>query len=37
LVTNGTSFTEAVNAEIAAAEEAANQAELDSTATVVVD
>ena len=37
LVANGTSFTEAVNAEIVAAEEAADQAELDNTATVTVD
>ena len=37
LVADGTSFTDAVNAEIAAAEEAAEQAELDSTATVTID
>ena len=37
LMAEGTSFIDAVNAEIAAAEEAAEQAELDNTATVTVD
>ena len=37
LMADGTNFIDAVNAEIAAAEEAAEQAELDSTATVTID